>query len=64
MIPALEDGWQPTSLDNALLEPERQFIKHALATNDFNRQETARQLGVDRTTLYKKIKKLGIDLPQ
>lgn len=63
-VPALEDGWQPTSLDDALLEPERQIIQQALAANDFNRQETARQLGIDRTTLYKKIKRLGVDLPQ
>lgn len=64
MIPALEDGWQPTSLDDALLEPERQIIEHALAANDFNRQKTAQQLGIDRTTLYKKIKRLGVNLPQ
>ncbi|MEM8496347.1 MAG: helix-turn-helix domain-containing protein, partial [Planctomycetota bacterium] len=31
--------------------------------NGWNRQETARQLDINRTTLYKKIKQFGLDEP-
>jgi len=49
------------SLREALEEPERQIILAALAANDWNRQKTADQLQVNRTTLYKKIKQFGIE---
>jgi DNA-binding NtrC family response regulator len=49
------------SLREALEEPERQIILAALAANDWNRQKTADQLQVNRTTLYKKIKQFDID---
>ena len=62
-VPALENGWTPTALQDALLEPERQILLHALAANDWNRQETARQLNINRTTLYKKIKQFRLDEP-
>jgi DNA-binding NtrC family response regulator len=62
-VPALENGWTPTPLQEALLEPERQILLHALAANDWNRQETARQLNINRTTLYKKIKQFRLDEP-
>jgi DNA-binding phage protein len=50
-------------LSEALEEPERQIILHALRLNQWNRHATAEQLGINRTTLYKKMKKLGIDTP-
>ncbi len=62
-VPALADGWTPTPLHDAVAEPERQILLAALEANDWNRSETARQLGVDRTTLYKKIKKHRLDEP-
>ncbi|MEM8494640.1 MAG: helix-turn-helix domain-containing protein [Planctomycetota bacterium] len=31
-----------------MLEPERRILKAALDANDWNRSETARQLGIDR----------------
>ncbi|MEM8494781.1 MAG: helix-turn-helix domain-containing protein [Planctomycetota bacterium] len=46
-----------------MLEPERRILKAALDANDWNRSETARQLGIDRTTLYKKIRKFRLDEP-
>ncbi len=49
------------SLREALEEPERQIILAALEANDWNRQKTADQLQVNRTTLYKKIKQYGIE---
>jgi len=42
---------------------DAQAIRNALAANDFNRLASARDLGIHKTTLFRKIKKLGIDLP-
>ena len=42
-------------------QPERRFVLRALEANDWNRQQTADVLGINRTTLYKKMKQLGID---
>lgn len=39
---------------------EEKIIKEALQSNDWRKEETAAQLGVDLATLYRKIKKLGI----
>ena len=49
------------SLKAALAAPERQIILEALEANGWNRQATARMLGINRTTLYKKMKKYGIE---
>ncbi len=62
-IPALVDGWNPMPLSSALQEPERQIILAALEANGWNRQETAKQLDVNRSTLYKKIKQYRLDEP-
>lgn len=48
-------------LKSALANPERQIILDALESNGWNRQNTAAILGINRTTLYKKMKKYGID---
>jgi DNA-binding NtrC family response regulator len=50
-------------LSEALEGPERQIILAALQANQWNRNVTADLLGINRTTLYKKMKKLGIDDP-
>ena len=47
-------------LKEALLRPEREVIARALAENDHNRKATAEALGIDRSTLYKKMRKLGL----
>ena len=49
------------TLSEALEAPERQIILEVLKANDWNRNVTADQLGINRTTLYKKMKKLGIE---
>ena len=54
-------AWTPMPLEQALLGPEKQILLAALKANHWNRQETARQLNINRTTLYKKMKLLGID---
>lgn len=51
----------PTTLEEALREPERRVLLAALSANHWNRQRTAEVLGINRTTLYKKMKQLGID---
>ncbi|HUG90962.1 MAG TPA: sigma-54 dependent transcriptional regulator [Planctomycetaceae bacterium] len=48
-------------LKSAMQQPERQIILEALDANGWNRQDTARMLGINRTTLYKKMKRYGIE---
>jgi transcriptional regulator with PAS, ATPase and Fis domain len=49
------------SLKQALESPERQIIREVLETNNWNRNSTADALGINRTTLYKKMKRLGLE---
>ncbi len=63
VIPALAGGWNPMPLSNALQEPERQIILAALQANGWNRQETAKQLDINRSTLYTQIKQYHLDEP-
>jgi DNA-binding NtrC family response regulator len=49
------------SLKAAMQQPERQIILEALDANGWNRQDTARMLGINRTTLYKKMKRYAIE---
>ncbi len=49
------------TLKEALEGPERQIIRDVLESNDWNRNATADQLGINRTTLYKKMKRLGLE---
>jgi len=56
------ESYQPMSLKEALEEPEKRILEAALRANGWNRQLTAEQLGINRTTLYKKMKRYGLDL--
>jgi DNA-binding NtrC family response regulator len=56
-----ESAWTPMSLRQALQEPERRILQAALRANGWNRQATAQALGINRTTLYKKMKRHGLD---
>ena len=49
------------TLKEALEGPERQIILGVLESNGWNRNMTADQLGINRTTLYKKMKRLGLE---
>lgn len=60
-VTSIDDDWSPMALIEALKDPERQIILKALRANDWNRQATADQLEINRTTLYKKMRQLGID---
>ena len=62
-ISAIKQGVKQT-LKEALEGPERQIILQALRENNWNRNVTADQLGINRTTLYKKMKKLNLEGPQ
>lgn len=43
---------------------ERGFLLQALRDNSWNRKATARELGIGRQTLWRKIKRLNIQLPK
>jgi DNA-binding NtrC family response regulator len=43
---------------------DAQAINAALKRNRYNRSATARELGIHKTTLFRRVKKLGIDLPE
>ncbi len=74
LAPAVAAGGQPQlaaqtlaiaaatelSLHHSLQGPERQIIIQALEKNRGNRNLTAAQLGINRTTLYKKMKKYDL----
>jgi len=49
-------------LEQALEGPERKIIENALKRNNYNRQETAAELNINRTTLYKKMRKYRLDI--
>jgi DNA-binding NtrC family response regulator len=52
----------PAALKAALAAPERQLIVRALEQSGWRRDVAARALGINRTTLYKKLKRLGMDV--
>ena len=49
------------TLKQALEGPERAILKAALEANNWSRQETAKALDINRTTLYKKMKHYGLE---
>jgi DNA-binding NtrC family response regulator len=51
------------TLKQAMASPERQIILEVLASTNWNRHATAELLGINRTTLYKKMKRLGLEAP-
>ncbi|MEK6247705.1 MAG: hypothetical protein N2C12_05955, partial [Planctomycetales bacterium] len=52
------------TLKEAMEGPERQFILDVLNGTNWCRNQTAYALGINRTTLYKKMKKLGLQEPR
>ena len=49
-------------LKKALEGPEKAIIESALRANSWNRQTTADMLQINRTTLYKKMKRYGLEV--
>jgi DNA-binding NtrC family response regulator len=60
-LPAQPDIYRPMALKRALEDPEKRIIEQALRANDWNRQITAQVLEINRTTLYKKMKRYGLE---
>lgn len=50
-------------LEAAVRMTEAQTLREALAQNGFNRAATARALGLHKSTLFRKVRSLGIELP-
>ena len=63
LYPRERQGVPPPSSPRSLKEMEADFLKTVLERNDWNRPAAARELGIHKTTLYRKIKSLGIELP-
>jgi PAS domain S-box-containing protein len=65
----LPEAWHqrtPASADGLaaeISEHEARFIHDALERHGWHREATARDLGIHKATLFKKIRKLGIELP-
>jgi two-component system response regulator HydG len=57
-----EESGQAMPLEVAMEGPERRIIELALKRNEWNRQATAAELEINRTTLYKKMKKYRLDV--
>jgi DNA-binding NtrC family response regulator len=51
---------KPSNLQMAVEEFEKQFILDALRQNQGHKAKTAAMLGIDRKTLYTKLKKYGV----
>ena len=55
-----QETYKLMSLKGALAGPEKNIIRQALEANHWNRQATAKALGINRTTLFKKMKRYGL----
>ncbi|HTW93267.1 MAG TPA: sigma-54 dependent transcriptional regulator [Tepidisphaeraceae bacterium] len=58
----MEIATDPMPLEVALEGPEKRIIELALKRNNWNRQATAAELDINRTTLYKKMRKYRLDV--
>ncbi len=54
----------PATTQGTLEEVEAQLIQDVLERNGWKRTETARELGIHKTTLWRKVKRLGIRPPR
>ncbi|MBD3170243.1 MAG: PAS domain-containing protein [candidate division Zixibacteria bacterium] len=54
---------QPSSSPKTIEDAQREALTDALRRNDWNRTRTARELGIHRTTLHRKIRSLRIETP-
>jgi len=62
--PSLPSFEEPTNLGAVVHSTERQIIIETLEQNNYSRKATAQKLGMHKTTLYRKMKKLDIKLPE
>jgi len=61
-IPGLSTSLTP-DFQKARMVLESQLIRNALKKNDNNRERAAKELGVHKTTLLRRMKRMGIPLP-
>jgi PAS domain S-box-containing protein len=54
----------PIGMAASLKSAEVRVILEALKRNHYNRRATARELGLHKSTLYRKFRRLGINLPE
>ena len=59
-----QKGVLPFSSSHSFKDVEADFIRSVLRKNNWNRQASARELGIHKTTLYRKIKSLKIEIPR
>ncbi|MCM8812056.1 MAG: sigma-54 dependent transcriptional regulator [Candidatus Omnitrophica bacterium] len=59
--PQAENGDDPSTLKEALRDPEREIIMKVLKECGYNRSLAAKRLGIHRATLYHKLKRFSID---
>lgn len=57
-LPESSDGFK--SLQTAINEFEKEYIQKVLVQNDYDKEKTARMLGISTATLYRRIKDLNI----
>jgi transcriptional regulator of acetoin/glycerol metabolism len=53
-----------TSREVPLKDLEARYIWEALRRHRWNRLETAKSLGMSKSTFFRKVKSLGIELPE
>ena len=58
--PQHQETYKQVSFREAMTLPEKGIIRQALEANHWNRQETAKSLQINRTTLFKKMKQYGL----
>jgi len=58
-----DEGARHSAGAASLAELEGRFLIEALKRNGWNRERTARELGMHKTTLWRKVRRLGIELP-
>ncbi|MCB9845189.1 MAG: sigma-54-dependent Fis family transcriptional regulator [Phycisphaeraceae bacterium] len=60
--PPAAEAFRPMPLEEAMRGPERRVILGTLKACGWNRTRAAQTLGINRTTLYKRMRSLDIDL--
>jgi len=55
---------QPHSIKSSMYSTEEKIIRDTLQRHNYNRRAAAQELGIHPTTLFRKIKKLNIRLPE
>jgi len=62
-LPIFRPEYIQPAADPSLKAVEREHIIHILEKNDWNISQSAALLGIDRTTLYHKMKRYRIERP-